>query len=338
MANAKRDNNRITTMLGVTDDLAQEVRNLLIDPATGALLVKDVAAAAITGADNGIYIDNGVIKLGTNPLVDDTTIDIDGNRFGISGEVGASGRNIAQAFGEGVFGIADGYGLLNTYNDGTDDFQMISVMGDATATFGDPFLRIFGIFSDTSDRQIFEQSVFDDGRGNQNPGFGRFIYNDDQSQAQFFNMNSEELGFGWYQDNTTDTIVTNFTTDQNKSRIEYVKELASGEQRRGISQAQETYAETISEYRNAGGDRYRAGIQGFHNNGTYMYTRLILETGSTVLNTLTLTETGFAIQELPAFADDTDAGSAGLSAGTFYQTNGSGASPLNVAGIVMIKQ
>jgi hypothetical protein len=37
--NARRDANRVTTALGVTNDAAQEVRNLLIDPATGALLV-----------------------------------------------------------------------------------------------------------------------------------------------------------------------------------------------------------------------------------------------------------------------------------------------------------
>jgi len=43
---------------------------------------------------------------------------------------------------------------------------------------------------------------------------------------------------------------------------------------------------------------------------------------------------------LPAFNDDAAAGS-GLSAiptGTLYQTTGSGASPLNVAGMVMVKQ
>jgi len=43
---------------------------------------------------------------------------------------------------------------------------------------------------------------------------------------------------------------------------------------------------------------------------------------------------------LPAFDDDAAAGS-GLSAiatGTLYQTTGNGASPLNVAGMVMVKQ
>lgn len=38
------------------------------------------------------------------------------------------------------------------------------------------------------------------------------------------------------------------------------------------------------------------------------------------------------------FADDAAAGAAGLSAGAIYQTDGTGAAPLNVAGILMIKQ
>jgi len=41
---------------------------------------------------------------------------------------------------------------------------------------------------------------------------------------------------------------------------------------------------------------------------------------------------------LPAHADDAAAGAAGLTTGKLYQTSGSGAAPLNVAGIVMIKQ
>ena len=41
---------------------------------------------------------------------------------------------------------------------------------------------------------------------------------------------------------------------------------------------------------------------------------------------------------LSAYDDDSDAGSNGVIAGELYQTTGAGASPLNVAGIVMIKQ
>jgi hypothetical protein len=41
---------------------------------------------------------------------------------------------------------------------------------------------------------------------------------------------------------------------------------------------------------------------------------------------------------LAAFDDDAAAGLAGLTTGQWYQTTGSGAAPLNVAGIVMIKQ
>jgi hypothetical protein len=40
----------------------------------------------------------------------------------------------------------------------------------------------------------------------------------------------------------------------------------------------------------------------------------------------------------PAYADDAAAGAAGLGADQVYQTDGTGASPLNVAGILMVKQ
>jgi hypothetical protein len=47
---------------------------------------------------------------------------------------------------------------------------------------------------------------------------------------------------------------------------------------------------------------------------------------------------GYFLNNLPAYQDDTDAGTAGVPQGYLYQTNGLGASPLNVAGILMIKQ
>jgi hypothetical protein len=53
---------------------------------------------------------------------------------------------------------------------------------------------------------------------------------------------------------------------------------------------------------------------------------------------LILTPTNINIPLLQQFADDAAAGVAGLVLGDLYQTDGSGAAPLNVAGIVMIKQ
>lgn len=41
---------------------------------------------------------------------------------------------------------------------------------------------------------------------------------------------------------------------------------------------------------------------------------------------------------LAAFDDDAAAGVGGLSAGDMYQTTGSGAAPLNAAGILLVKQ
>ena len=40
----------------------------------------------------------------------------------------------------------------------------------------------------------------------------------------------------------------------------------------------------------------------------------------------------------PAYADDAAAGAAGLGKDQVYQTDGTGAAPLNVAGILMVKQ
>ena len=41
---------------------------------------------------------------------------------------------------------------------------------------------------------------------------------------------------------------------------------------------------------------------------------------------------------VPAYADDTAAGTAGVQAGSIFQTDGTGAAPLDAAGILMIKQ
>jgi hypothetical protein len=53
-------------------------------------------------------------------------------------------------------------------------------------------------------------------------------------------------------------------------------------------------------------------------------------------NTIALTSTNLNISNIPAFDDDTAASS--LTTGDIYQTTGNGASPLDVAGILMIKQ
>ena len=63
----------------------------------------------------------------------------------------------------------------------------------------------------------------------------------------------------------------------------------------------------------------------------------------TVLNTtggsIFKVKTNNIINEvLPSYADDADAGANGLVLGDRYQTSGAGSAPLNVAGIVMIKQ
>lgn len=62
-------------------------------------------------------------------------------------------------------------------------------------------------------------------------------------------------------------------------------------------------------------------------------TGLTLDVGSQRLSIINNLSTG-----LQAFDDDAAAGVGGLNTGDIYQTTGSGAAPLNAAGIVMIKQ
>jgi hypothetical protein len=51
-----------------------------------------------------------------------------------------------------------------------------------------------------------------------------------------------------------------------------------------------------------------------------------------------MTTNRYRFVNIPAFADDADAGAGGLITNSLYQTDGTGAAPLNVAGILMIKQ
>lgn len=66
------------------------------------------------------------------------------------------------------------------------------------------------------------------------------------------------------------------------------------------------------------------------NNGTNIFVDDIAET-------ITLTASHISAP-LSAYADDADAGTNGVVTGELYQTDGTGSAPLNIAGIVMIKQ
>jgi len=61
-------------------------------------------------------------------------------------------------------------------------------------------------------------------------------------------------------------------------------------------------------------------------------------TGTPFQTVLLVTPTTVNISTLPDYDDDTAAGAGGLTTGDMYQTTGSGSSPLNAAGIMMIKQ
>jgi len=64
---------------------------------------------------------------------------------------------------------------------------------------------------------------------------------------------------------------------------------------------------------------------------------MYLDSISLIENRFQVSKDGYYLKDVPAFADDTAAATAGLTAGFIYQTDGSGAAPLNVSGILMIK-
>lgn len=58
--NAKRDDNSIVTMLGVTDDAGAEIRRLLVDPTTGRLKISATIANGVTAA--AVIADNAIVR------------------------------------------------------------------------------------------------------------------------------------------------------------------------------------------------------------------------------------------------------------------------------------
>ena len=70
----------------------------------------------------------------------------------------------------------------------------------------------------------------------------------------------------------------------------------------------------------------------------YLGTSIFLVKNTSGNDIFKVAPSGRITEILPAYADDAAAGVAGLTAGDVYQTDGTGAAPLNVAGIRMIKQ
>ena len=70
----------------------------------------------------------------------------------------------------------------------------------------------------------------------------------------------------------------------------------------------------------------------------YIGTSIFLVKSTSGNDVFKIAPNGRITELLPAYADDSAAGAAGLSTGDVYQTDGTGSAPLNVAGIRMIKQ
>lgn len=65
---------------------------------------------------------------------------------------------------------------------------------------------------------------------------------------------------------------------------------------------------------------------------------LYVDNGLDPIKKFSILETRYNLTNVPAYNDDSDAGTNGLTEGDIYQTTGAGVSPLNVPGILMIKQ
>ena len=320
---AKRDSNYSPSMIGVTNDSAEEIRRVRIDPTTGGIVVK------ITGGIPNIYTADGT-------LTGNREVDIDGNQMRIGGLLNTTGSvnwGISDPFGQGFNILINGF---VSETKGGIEYSSASATGDLSGLGITDFGRIDALQNDTNDARIFEVWSNDDGFGNNSPAFSRQIFNADETIVNFFNQNSEETSFGRGGVDGADDVGSNFTMDDSKARIRFDRDLANGTTQQGEIEAREDYASIQSQFTDASDDDYRAVVETRHNDGSGMTTRMILSGPSGNINQFTVSETGMSLQELPAFDDDTDASS--LNTGDFYQTTGSGAAPLNAAGIIMIKQ
>ena len=73
--NSKRDENRVTTALGITDDANVEIRKLLVDPITGRLLITITPTSDTTPVQNKAGRDENRIVSG-QAVTDDANADV----------------------------------------------------------------------------------------------------------------------------------------------------------------------------------------------------------------------------------------------------------------------
>jgi len=98
MAEAKRDNNFVTTLLGVTDDANLTPTNLVVDPTTKRLKVSAIIAGGVISSLNGLTTATQLFAVGST-----------GSQFAISSSGSTHTFNLpnSSSTGTGQLSAAD---------------------------------------------------------------------------------------------------------------------------------------------------------------------------------------------------------------------------------------
>ena len=122
-----RDSNRVPVLAGVTDDSAQEIRQLRIDPSTGRLLISATVDGVVNSAASST--DNAVPRFdGTsgNALQNSTMTIDDNNAVSVGGQIRSTRYDAGDS----------GTALTINWNNG--NYQKVTLTGNCTFTFTNP--------------------------------------------------------------------------------------------------------------------------------------------------------------------------------------------------------
>lgn len=251
-------------------DSGEEYNNI----GTGLIPIWEQVGASYTFT-NGLYDDAGTVKLG-GTLIEDTEIDTDEYVFAFGGLVDGVGTvqtGIKDFLGIGNKIYANGF-YLDTV--GADDFVTLEAVGNLTNLGITEFTRATILQAPTLGRFIFQGFLHDDGNGNNSPGYGVQVFNDANNIASFYNQNSGEQSFGYFNASGTDTYTSSYTSTVDSNLSTFRTQTAGGDDITTRSDLREDYGEwyTFFDLGDAGTDTTRAGTYANHGYGINPYVQL----------------------------------------------------------------